>query len=70
VKVNQVQAYVLHTRPYKETSLLVDLFTRQHGRVSLVANGIRGRKRSTPPRQFVGLWPVWCPGLGVDPFLP
>ena len=38
--------FVLHSRPYRETSLLVDLFTREHGVVPTVAKGIRGRKGS------------------------
>jgi DNA repair protein RecO (recombination protein O) len=33
--------YVLHTYPFKETSLIVELFTRDHGRVGLVAKGAR-----------------------------
>jgi len=33
--------YVLHTYPFKETSLLVELFTRNCGRVGLVAKGAR-----------------------------
>src|SRR5213082_2519185 len=37
--------YVLHTYPYKETSLIVEAFTRQHGRMSLLARGAR-RPRS------------------------
>jgi len=37
--------YVLHTYPYKETSLIVELFTRNHGRVGLLAKGAR-RPRS------------------------
>lgn len=37
--------YVLHTYPYKETSLIVEAFTRGHGRVSLLARGAR-RPRS------------------------
>jgi len=37
-------AYVLHTRPYRDTSLLVDFFTPDFGRVSAVARGIRQRK--------------------------
>ncbi|MBF7075063.1 DNA repair protein RecO [Glaciecola sp. MH2013] len=36
--------YVLHRRPYRETSLLVDFFTEQNGRVSAVAKGARGGK--------------------------
>lgn len=37
--------YVLHTYPYKETSLIVELFTRRFGRVALLARGAR-RPRS------------------------
>src|SRR5205823_5232139 len=37
--------YVLHTYPYKETSLIVEAFTRGHGRVALLARGAR-RPRS------------------------
>src|SRR6185369_11840300 len=38
-------AYVLHAQPYRETSLLVEAFTRPHGRIALVARGAR-RPRS------------------------
>lgn len=37
-------AYVLHQRPYRNTSLLVEAMTAEHGRVGLVARGVRGRK--------------------------
>lgn len=37
--------YVLHTYPYKETSLIVEAFTRSQGRVGLLARGAR-RPRS------------------------
>lgn len=37
-------AYVLHTRPYRDTSLLVDFFTPDFGRISAVARGVRQRK--------------------------
>jgi DNA repair protein RecO (recombination protein O) len=33
--------FVLHSYPYKETSLIVDVFTRDHGRVALVAKGAK-----------------------------
>ena len=39
-------AFVLHQRPYRETSLLLDVFSQQYGRVSLVAKGVRSKKRS------------------------
>src|ERR1700741_2989418 len=38
-------AYVLHTYPYKESSLIVEAFTRNFGRVALLARGAR-RPRS------------------------
>ena len=38
-------AYVLHTYAYKETSLIVEAFTRAYGRVALLARGAR-RPRS------------------------
>lgn len=38
-------AFVLHSRAYRETSELVELLTRDHGRVDLVARGMR-RPRS------------------------
>lgn len=39
-------AWVLSARPYRETSALVELFTRDAGRVGLVARGVRsGRAR-------------------------
>ncbi|MET0288211.1 MAG: DNA repair protein RecO [Pseudoxanthomonas sp.] len=39
------QAFVLHTRPWRETSLLVELLTREHGRVGVLARGVQGPKR-------------------------
>jgi len=38
--------YVLHAYPYKESSLIVEAFTRRFGRVGLLARGAR-RPRST-----------------------
>jgi DNA repair protein RecO (recombination protein O) len=39
------EGFVLHTYPYRETSLIVEAFTRAFGRVSLLARGAR-RPRS------------------------
>ena len=50
------RAFVLHRRPYRETSLLVELFTADHGRVGVVARGgRRGRKGA---------------GGGLEPYRP
>ena len=35
-------AYVLHARAWRETSLLLEAFTQDFGRVGLVARGVRG----------------------------
>ena len=39
-------AFVLHTYPFRETSLVVEVFTRNFGRVGLVARGARRAKSS------------------------
>ncbi|XKM14281.1 DNA repair protein RecO [Orbaceae bacterium ac157xtp] len=39
------KAFVLHSRPYSETSLIVDFFVESYGRVTVIAKGAR-RKRS------------------------
>src|SRR5476651_2023119 len=44
-KVEQEPAFVLHTYPYKETSLIVEAFSRGQGRTALIAKGAR-RPRS------------------------
>lgn len=36
--------YVIHTRPWRDSSLLVEYFSREHGRVSIVARGAKGRR--------------------------
>jgi len=49
MRIDQQPAYVLHARAYRETSLLLEAFTRDHGRVGVVARGVR-RERSRLPR--------------------
>jgi DNA repair protein RecO (recombination protein O) len=53
-------AYVLHRRPYRETSLLLELFTRHHGRMGVIARG--GRRGRSP---LAGLLQAFRP-LSVD----
>ena len=50
-------SYVLHAHPWKETSLLLDVFSRHHGRLALVA---KGAKRPTSQLRTVL--------LGFQPF--
>lgn len=40
-RVDRQPAYVLHAYPWRETSLIVEAFTPDHGRVALVAKGAR-----------------------------
>ncbi|MFN2361455.1 MAG: DNA repair protein RecO [Marinobacter sp.] len=42
--VQQEPAYVLHRRPWRETSLMVDIFSLNAGRITLVARGGNGAK--------------------------
>lgn len=49
MRLEQQAAFILHARPYRETSLLLEAFTRDHGRIGLVARGVR-RERSRLPR--------------------
>ena len=44
MRVSRETAYTLHSRPYRESSLLIDVFTREHGRVTVLAKGIRKLK--------------------------
>jgi DNA repair protein RecO (recombination protein O) len=44
-KVDGQPAYVLHSYPFRETSLIVEVFTRDFGRMALLARGAR-RPRS------------------------
>jgi DNA repair protein RecO (recombination protein O) len=40
-RVASQPGFVLHSYPYKETSLIVDVFTRDYGRVALIAKGAK-----------------------------
>lgn len=40
------RAFVLHSRPWSETSLLLDLFSEESGRVRLIAKGARSKRSS------------------------
>lgn len=49
-------AFIVHSRAYRDSSLLLELFTLDHGRVSAVARGARG-----PRGRYKGL---------LQPFVP
>jgi DNA repair protein RecO (recombination protein O) len=56
-RADQEPGYVLHTYPYKETSLIVEAFTRRHGRVALLARGAR-RPRSAMRGMLLSFQPL------------
>ncbi|GBG15812.1 DNA repair protein RecO [Novimethylophilus kurashikiensis] len=41
IRQDNKPVYVLHTYPFRETSLVVELFTREFGRISALAKGAR-----------------------------
>jgi DNA repair protein RecO (recombination protein O) len=45
MRVEGQPAYVLHARPWRETSLIVELLSRDFGRIAVVARGVQGPKR-------------------------
>lgn len=48
MRVASQPAYVLHASAWRETSLLLEVFTRDYGRVGLVARGVRGARARLP----------------------
>lgn len=40
-------AYILHTRKYRDTSLIAELLTEKEGRVAVVIRGARGTRKKT-----------------------
>ncbi|MDD5180560.1 MAG: DNA repair protein RecO [Gallionellaceae bacterium] len=56
-------AFVLHSYPYRETSLVLEVFSRQRGRVALVARGAR-RPRSAMRGLLMGFQPLTLSWFG------
>jgi len=44
MRVLSQPAFLLHARPFRETSLVIDVFTRDYGRIGLLARGVRNPK--------------------------
>jgi DNA repair protein RecO (recombination protein O) len=57
-RVEHEPGYLLHSYPWRETSLIIEVFTRNHGRMALVA---KGAKR--PTSHFRGVLTAFCPLL-------
>lgn len=57
-KVDLTPIYVLHTRPFRNTSLIVELFSQAYGRIAVVAKSARG-----PTSRFRGQLQAFTPML-------
>lgn len=57
-RVNLQPAFVLHRRSYRETSFLIDLWTQEFGRVSVLAKGLRQARGGMAGllQPFIPLW--------------
>jgi DNA repair protein RecO (recombination protein O) len=51
-RVSGARGFLLHQRPYRESSLIVEIYTRDHGRLSAFARAARG-----PRSRFPGMQP-------------
>ena len=45
MKIELTPCYILHSRDYRESSLILEIFSREFGRVSLVAKGAKRNKK-------------------------
>jgi DNA repair protein RecO (recombination protein O) len=43
-RIQLAPGYILHHRPYRDTSRILEVLTREHGRITLFARGVRGPK--------------------------
>jgi DNA repair protein RecO (recombination protein O) len=66
IRVADEPAFVLHSIPYKETSLILDVFTRQYGRMALIAKGAKRPHSTLRPvlQRFQPLLVSWSVGVG------
>ena len=62
-RVDLDPAYILHTRPWRETSLIVDCLSRHHGRLALVARGAR-RQASALKTRLIPFQPLTLSWFG------
>lgn len=63
-RIQDARAYVLHASPWRETSLIVQCFARDHGCVALVAKGAK-RPYSVLRPVLVTFQPLWLSWSGT-----
>ena len=70
MRVETQIAYILHKRPFRDSSQIIEVFTRDHGRVTLMSRGSRGAKsRSSGLLQLFRPLLIGWQGRGEMPFL-
>ncbi|XZG71687.1 DNA repair protein RecO [Chitinibacteraceae bacterium HSL-7] len=62
-RIDVQPAFVLHQHPYRETSRLLDVFSRDHGRLTIVARGVQ-RPGSQLRAVLTGFQPVLLSWFG------
>lgn len=62
-RIQDARGYVLHASPWRETSLIVQCFSRDQGCVALVAKGAK-RPYSVLRPVLVGFQPLWLTWTG------
>jgi DNA repair protein RecO (recombination protein O) len=69
-RIDLAPGYLLHHRPWRDTSRILEVLTREHGRLTLFARGVRGPKRPLAPvlQPFQPLLLSWS-GRGEAPTL-
>jgi len=69
-RVELTPGYLLHHRPWRDTSRILEVFTREHGRLTLFARGVRGAaaKQGAVLQPFQRLLLSWS-GRGEAPQL-
>ncbi len=61
-------SYILHTKPYRDTSLWIDFFSKEHGRIAAIAHGAR-RLRSPYKMTLQQFTPILITGRGKGDLL-
>ncbi|MBS0580979.1 MAG: DNA repair protein RecO [Proteobacteria bacterium] len=69
-RIELTPGYLLHHRPWRDTSRILEVFTREHGRLTLFARGVRGPAAKLAPllQPFQMLLLSWS-GRGEAPAL-
>ncbi|TLY55414.1 MAG: DNA repair protein RecO, partial [Gammaproteobacteria bacterium] len=67
-RIDLASGYLLHHRPWRDTSRILEVLTREHGRFTLFARGVRGPGAKLAPvlQPFQPLLLSWS-GRGEAP---